>query len=785
MKIIKEMISKFKKTYLIFLVIFIVGAIFVVPPFVYGGFVRKVQNLDYSGYFNMVQLGFNNSFKRLSDVTKIKTPFNGLSYTFNVYRNYVLIFICSTIYILYLASKNKKGEFEDIEYGSSDWAKSSEIYKKFSEKSGILLAENIALPMSEEIPGNKNVLVIGNTGSGKSSAFVFPNIKQELGSYVFTDPKGEIYDYSAGYFKKLGYDIKVLNLKNPNKSDGYNPLHHIKTDVDIDIITHTIVMGQGEQQTSDPYWTDNAQELLKSLIRFLKETRSEEEQNIASCGNLVRMANSGKGGNILDDLMSILPEEHLARKNYETVKLASDKAFASICSTLQSILGKFDSPEIASLTSTNTFEFENIGKKKTVVYVISPDTHSTFDFLLTIFFSQMIQELYDYADENGGKLDIPVCFFLDEFANIGRIPDFEKKVATARSRRISFNIIIQSLEQLEDIYGTKYETIVGNCGTHLFLGSNSGKTLEFFSKRLGEKTIKIKSEDKEETKHEQKMGRYLMTPDEIGLMPYEECLIYSSGVRTIKGKKYFYYKHKNSMIPDELRENHNEYEAKRGKWKLFSLNEENEENEKDKVENFFAGALENIAVEKELFDNTDNKPLQKNETKDKKEVEKLLFQLFEKNIENVDSKPVETVIDSKKIEIEKQNKNKKLDKEDRNEIAKNISKNGNLKTNNGEKKNSEINDELLGIKKNAQNNMRKKKNKKNDFLEGTSEEDEKALERPEDEKYKNLSSNSESSNSEIELIKMKLQEKVDPDFDVEEELEKKFDKIFGREERDR
>ena len=301
-----------------------------------------------------------------------------------------------------------------------------------------------------------------------------------LGSYVFTDPKGELYDKTAGFLKANGYEIKVLNLLRPQNSDGYNPLMHISNELDVDVIASTIIKGQGEASASEPFWEDMGEMLLKSLIYYLIATRPEEEQNLASCAELVRAASGSGNNSMLSDLINKLPMEHPSRKYYKSVEIsaASEKTYSSILSTLQSKLGKFDSKEIAELTSTNTIDFEEIGKKKTAVYVISSDTHTAYDFLLTIFFSQMIQQLYDFADVNGGALPMPTYFILDEFANIGKVPDFDKKISTSRSRKIQFSVILQNLDQLEAVYEKSFETIIGNCDTHLFLGSNSQKTVE-------------------------------------------------------------------------------------------------------------------------------------------------------------------------------------------------------------------------------------------------------------------------------------------------------------------
>ena len=298
--------------------------------------------------------------------------------------------------------------------------------------------------------------MLDGSGAGKSASYVIPNACQLLGSYVFTDPKGELYDKTAGYLQSKGYKIKVLNLVRPQNSDGYNPLLHIKNEIDVDVIANTIVKGQNTGNSSDPFWDDMAEMLLKALIYYLKAVRPPEEQNLASCSELVRAANSNGGDNLLSNLMNQLPYDHPARMNYKSIEVAPEKTYGSILSSLQSKLGKFDSREIAELTSTNTINFEDIGKEKTAVYVISSDTHAAYDFLLTIFFAQMIQQLYDFADENGGALPVPTFFILDEFANIGKIPDFDKKISTSRSRKISFSVILQNVDQLEAVYEKSY-----------------------------------------------------------------------------------------------------------------------------------------------------------------------------------------------------------------------------------------------------------------------------------------------------------------------------------------
>ena len=437
-----------------------------------------------------------------------------------------------------------------------------------------------------------------------------------LGSYVFTDPKGELYDKTAGYLRKNGYEIKVLNLVNPNNSDGYNPLMHISSEIDVDVIANTIVKGQSaEGGKSDPYWDDMAEMLLKALIYYLMAVRPEEEQNLASCSELVRAANSNGGNNLLTELINQLPYDHPARMNYKSIEIAPEKTYGSILSSLQSKLGKFDSKEIAEVTSTDTINFEEIGSRKTAVYVISSDTHKAYDFLLTIFFSQMIQQLYDFADKNGGRLKVPTFFILDEFANIGQIPDFDKKISTSRSRGISFSVILQNLDQLEAVYEKSYETIMGNCDTHVFLGSNSFKTVEYFSKALGEKTITREnlSVNRDKQFHrqgysdsDQVMARALMTPDELRRMDNDLCIIYEKGIKPVKARKYYYFETPMAKKLAEYSLNHLEFDiGNRGEWRKYNPYNPYQEEKKDGGQDLKIESLDDLFEDK--TDSTANK----------------------------------------------------------------------------------------------------------------------------------------------------------------------------------
>ena len=471
--------------------------------------------------------------------------------------------------------------------------------------------------------------MLDGSGSGKSASYSIPNAYQCLGSYIFTDPKGELYDQTAGYLKKNGYEIKVLNLVRPQFSDGYNPLMHISSELDVDVIANTIIRGQKTDSSSDPYWDDMAEMLLKALIYYLIAKRPEEEQNLASCAELVRAANTNGGNNLLTELISQLPYDHPARMYYKSIEIAPEKTYGSILSSLQSKLGKFDSKEIAELTSTDTINFEDIGNKKTAVYVISSDTHTAYDFLLTIFFSQMIQQLYDYADQNGGALKQQTFFILDEFANIGKIPDFDKKISTSRSRKISFSVILQNIDQLEAVYEKSYETIMGNCDTHVFLGSNSYKTVEYFSKALGEKTISRDSvsvnKDKKKSKtgyseSDQIMARALMTPDELRRLDNDTCIIFEKGIKPVKARKFYYFEHDMAKEMAEFKMSHNDIgEIDRGVWRKYNpYNPYVEEKDKQPVQDLKVESLDDL-FDDDTLDELENSKLRENQPKNSQE----------------------------------------------------------------------------------------------------------------------------------------------------------------------
>ena len=609
---VKKTLKDNKKSMIVIGVLWIILTVILVAPIAYS-IVEATDN----GIFNFASF-LENLFTNIVSFNSITKVFTAecIGTFFKTLLYFTIFYIIFAIIGLFRSKP--KSEYTDIEHGSSDWSEGGEQYRVLSKHKGILLARDNYLPVDKR--GNINVLGDGGSGSGKSASYSIPNAYQMLGSYVFTDPKGELYDKTAGFLKKNGYEIKVLNLVNPANSDGYNPLMHISSELDVDVIANTIVKGQKtEGSNSDPYWDDMAEMLLKALIYYLMATRPEEEQNLASCSELVRAANANGGSNLLTELMNQLPYDHPARMNYKSIEIAPEKTYGSILSSLQSKLGKFDSKEIAEVTSTDTINFEEIGTKKTAVYVISSDTHTAYDFLLTIFFSQMIQQLYNFADENGGRLKMPTFFICDEFANIGKIPDFDKKISTSRSRGISFSVILQNLDQLEAVYEKSYETIMGNCDTHVFLGSNSFKTVEYFSKALGEKTIvrdsRSVNRDKQYKRQgysdsDQVMARPLMTPDELRRMDNDDCIIYEKGIKPVRAKKYYYFESPMAKKLAEYTMSHLELNVgDRGKWRKYNpYNPYVEEDEKSKVANLKVESLDDLFEDEPKIETAKNEP---------------------------------------------------------------------------------------------------------------------------------------------------------------------------------
>lgn len=550
-----------KKEIITFFVIYLLIDIFVVGAFFVSGLGISKDATLFEKSSKVMGDFIPNLTNPLGTLGKIFTSGNEFSTFLNWSFWILIIFIC--LYIYYIIKNGKKYEYEGTENGSSDWSKGGEEFNKLpdgseilNKKNGFILSRYHYLNTDQKkVRVNKNILVFGGSGTGKSACYVKPNILQKLGSYVITDPKGELYRETSNYLKANGYKVKVLNLVDPEFSDRYNPLAHIKDHADVDIIAHTIVMGgegDGGGKSSDPFWDNTAKMLLKACIYYVISVLPTEQQNLSSCLNIVRAGGSDE--TVFDKLfMDELKPEHPGRKEYEGIRVGADKTKQSIAISLVSKLTHFDTPNMMKITTSNDIDFEDLGKELTAIYVVSPDSHSTYNYILTIFYGQLLQRLYALADRNGGNLNQQVYLLLDEFANIGKIPDFNQKLSTSRSRGISMSIIVQSLDQLIDLYKDLHENIIANCDTQLFLGSQSIKTCEYISKSLGQKTIKFSSRSVSKDKNEwnkqgvsisdQRQARDLMTVDELKRLPFDDEIIIIRGIKPIKTKKAWYYKY--------------------------------------------------------------------------------------------------------------------------------------------------------------------------------------------------------------------------------------------------
>jgi len=533
---------------------------------------------------------------------------------FNTFINYQGLFILAIALAVAYFKKTEKGT-NNITHGSAKWAKADEVRKVLNQSKGIILGNRECLSMDSPI--NKNVMVIGSSGSGKSRGFIKPNVLQMNGSYVITDPKGEIYDDTSEYLKANGYEVKVLNLVNLEASDLYNPLAYINSQQDTQILAKTIIDNTSASMSSvenESFWNSAETSLLTALISYIMTELPKKQRNLSSVLELLLTANKGDK---LDELFFRLPEQHKALTAYKIFCLSGDsKTRGNILIGLGVRLQVLQNEAISRLTSGDTLEMNKIGNSKSAIYVITSDSHRTYDFVSSMFFSQLFQTLYAEADKNGGELDIPVVCLLDEFSNIGKIPDFSSKVSSMRSRRISVSIVLQSLAQVKAKYEKQWSDILGNCDTLLFLGSQDIETAKFISERLGKTTVSSKTKSfsisfrssgkGSKTEGEGQTGRPLLTPDEITRLKPEKSIVLIQGCYPILAEKYKLERHKAYIQLKKTDHNkHNpaylpEYESSK---KIFILGKTSEEQEQlDKK------TEDNIKKEKEkeetAFDNT-------------------------------------------------------------------------------------------------------------------------------------------------------------------------------------
>ena len=481
--------------------------------------------------------------------------------------------------ILYLRSKNAKKFRKGIEYGSARWGTAEDI-KPYIDKNfydNILLTQTERLtmnsrPINPKFARNKNVLVIGGSGSGKTRFFVKPNIMQMHTSYVVTDPKGTLLVECGKMLQKGGYKIRSLNTINFKKSMHYNPFAYIRSEKDILKLVNVIIAntkGDGEKSGED-FWVKAERLLYCALIGYIYYEAPEEEKNFTTLLDLINASEAREDDenfkspvDMLFDRLAEREPEHFAVKQYVKFKQAAGKTLKSILISCGARLAPFDIKELRDLTEYDELELDTLGDEKSALFVIISDTDDTFNFIVAIMYSQLFNLLCDKADnEYGGRLPVHVRCLLDEFSNIGQIPKFEKLIATIRSREISACIILQAQSQLKAIYKDNADTIIGNCDTTLFLGGKEKSTLKELSETLGKETIDMyntsetRSNQNSYGTNYQKLGKELMSQDELSVMDGGKCILQLRGVRPFLSDKYDITKHpRYKMLSDDNKNN--------------------------------------------------------------------------------------------------------------------------------------------------------------------------------------------------------------------------------------
>ena len=498
-------------------------------------------------------------------------------------------------FIVYTKGKNAKKFRQGKEYGSARWGTRKDIEPYVDEKfqNNILLTQTERLtmngrPANPKYARNKNVLVIGGSGSGKTRFYVKPNLMQMHSSYCVTDPKGTIVIECGKMLEDNGYEIKILNTINFKKSMKYNPFAYLRSEKDILKLVQTIIAntkGEGEKAGED-FWVKAEKLYYTALIGYIFYEAPREEKNFATLLDMIDASEVREDDetymNPIDRLFEALEKKeptHFAVKQYKKYKLAAGKTAKSILISCGARLAPFDIQELRDLMKEDELELDTLGDRKTALFVIISDTDDTFNFVVSIMYSQLFNLLCDKADdEYGGRLPVHVRCLLDEFANIGLIPKFEKLIATIRSREISASIILQAQSQLKAIYKDNADTIVGNCDSTLFLGGKEKTTLKELSETLGKETIDLYNTSETRSNansyglNYQKTGKELRSQDEITVMDGSKCIFQLRGVRPFLSDKFDITKHKNYKLLEDYDKKNvfdiESYMKRKGKVKL-------------------------------------------------------------------------------------------------------------------------------------------------------------------------------------------------------------------------
>ncbi len=480
----------------------------------------------------------------------------------------VLILILAYAMGIGIYLSNEKNYRRREEHGSAKWGKAETITKKYTDKNkeeNIILTQNTSIGLDgRKHRRNLNVLICGGSGAGKTRFYAKPNIMQANTSFVILDPKGEILRDTGNLLKEKGYEIKVIDLIDMEKSHCYNPFVYIKNDNDIQRLVTNIFKNTTPKgsQAQDPFWDNAAMMLLLALMFLLYYKAPPEEQNFPTVLELIRYGDINEDDDTLPSPLDLLFDkleetepEHIAVKYYKAYRKGSGKTLKSIQITLLARLEKFNLTSLANITQSDDLELQSIGEKKTAVFGVIPDNDSSFNFIIGMLYTQLFQQLYYCADfKHGGRLPVHVHFVMDEFANVALPDEFDKLLATMRSREISVSIIIQNLAQLKALFEKQWESIVGNCDEFLYLGGNEQSTHKYVSELLGKETIdtntygQSKGRNGSYSTNYQISGRELMTPDEVRLLDNKYAILFIRGERPILDLKYDILKHPNISL---------------------------------------------------------------------------------------------------------------------------------------------------------------------------------------------------------------------------------------------
>lgn len=491
------------------------------------------------------------------------------------YTEYTIksMLVCTLLYaagigIFYSSQKNyRRGE----EHGSARWGDARQICKKYSQKpysQNILLTQNFRISLDTHKHRRcLNILVVGGSGAGKSRGFALPNIMQCCCSMVITDPKAELLRKTGGLLEKKGYEVRVFDLINPDTSFCYNPFEYVHDDKDVlrlisNLIQNTTPKGS---QSSDPFWEKSETALLQALMLYLLHEAPPEEQNFAMIMEMLGSAQVKEEDedyesplDILFDRLEMRDPDSIAVKQYHIYKQAAGKTAKSILISVGVRLAAFNLPQIAKLTNTDELDLSSMGERKVALFCCIPDADTSLNYLVGMIYSQLFQTLYYMADRvHGGALPVPVNCIMDEFPNVSLPNEFEKILATCRSRSIYCSIIIQNMSQLKALFKDSWESLVGNCDEFLYLGGNEKETHKYVSELLGKETIdtntygQTKGKSGSYSTNFQQSGRELLQPDEVRILDNQNALLFIRGERPILDAKYDLMKHPNIRYTED------------------------------------------------------------------------------------------------------------------------------------------------------------------------------------------------------------------------------------------